>query len=386
MDIKELGRIINSDNEIKAYIDSGNITGFNFIFGDEGFWKLYYANALAKKAVNSNFEDFNLHRFDGKSTTVDVIAEAVEAMPMFSDKTCVIVNDFPINDIDQTESEKLIAVLNDIPETCVMIMLMDTVERKIAKLKADVKDTFDSDVDPKIKSDEEMENCIEDKKNKKYIWDSILEIALKKGHVIELNRKTNYELKNILIRGAEKRGKIISDEASSYLITCVGNDLSNLQNELVKICLSTKNNVITKEEIDAIAIKSTEAKVFDMIKLIMLNDIHGAFSILAALFSQKVEPAQIFGAFITSFIDMYRVKLAVVSGSNSNDVARFFNYKNKEFRLKNAARDITGISSKKLRICLNFLDDADYQLKRRTIDPKLVFEQTIIRITKTINI
>ena len=123
-----------------------------------------------------------------------------------------------------------------------------------------------------------------------------------------------------------------------------------------------------------------------MIKLIMLNDIHGAFSILAALFSQKVEPAQIFGAFITSFIDMYRVKLAVVSGSNSNDVARFYNYKNKEFRLKNAARDTTGISSKKLRICLNFLDDADYQLKRRTIDPKLVFEQTIIRITKTINI
>lgn len=375
-------RIIQSESDVNAYIKKGEIGGLNFIYGNEAYLKLHYANKLANKAINADFRDFNLHKFDGKVTSVDTIAESIEAMPMFSEKSCVYVNDLPINDLNQTEIEKLKFVIKDIPETCVFIMLMDTIEKKTKKEKTN--ENEDHELENSEVTDVDK-NEVSDKQIKENIWDEILTIAVENGHAIELNRKSNDELAGIIIKGAADRGRRIENLTAHYLIASVGNDLNNLKNELVKICLFSKNIIIDKKDIDAVAVKTLEAKVFDMAKLVLSNDLNGAFSILETLFSQKAEPAKVFGAFITPFIDMYRIKTALASGLNAIDVGKYYNYKGKEFRLTNLSRDVTGLSVKKLKNCINLLDNADFMLKKKSIDPKLVIEQTMVRIVCTIN-
>lgn len=370
-------KIIQGESAIKNYIINNNIAGLNFIYGDESYLKLYYANKLSQKVVNSDFEDFNLHRIDGKNTEVDKIAEAVESMPMFSDKTCVYINDLPINDMDETEIEKLKLILNDIPETCVLILLMDTVERKVKKdkqLETENPDSGNSEEKGVINNSE--------KQTKKNMWDEILTIALNKGHAIELNKKASSELVEILMKGAVDRGRKIERNTAYYLIDCVGNDLCSLQNELDKICLFSKNVLIAKSDIDAVAVKSVEAKVFGMANMLLSNNFEGAFSILDSLFIQKAEPPQILGAFITPFIDMYRLKTASAACATINNIAEYFDYKeNKIYRLKNLPINISKLSAYQIKSCLNLLEEADTLIKRRSIDAKLVFEQTMAKIS-----
>jgi DNA polymerase-3 subunit delta len=386
MDNKLKDKILH-EKEIKNIVESGRIGGLFFIFGNESFLKLHYAGAIASKAVHKDFEDFNLHRFDGKSASVENIAEAVESMPMFSEKTCVFINDLSIHNLEQNEIENLKFILSDIPDTCTVILLMDTIERKEKKEKKVNKEDSDDETEPDGDTEIDID---EDKSIKENVWDEILGIAIEKGHAVELNKKSSQDLANILIHGSVKRGHMLEFETAMYLIDCVGNDLSNLQNELDKVCSYAKSEKITKKDIDQIAVKSIEAKVFDMAKALLEKKFDDACYILNTLlpdtlFYQKPVAIQIMGAFISPFIDMYRAKAAAASGSQAINVADYYNYKGKEFRLTKAAKDITGISVYKLRKCLDLLFDADCLLKSTQILPKLVIEQTLARILMTIN-
>ncbi len=362
------------------------IGGPYFIFGNDNFLKLHYANTIANKAMNKDFNDFNLHRFDGKSTSVDKIAEAVEALPMFSERTCIIVNDLPLNEMDQVEIDNLKIILNDTPKTCAFILLMDTVEKKIKKenkLKNE-----DNDSETETESDGETE-IIEEKQKKENVWDEILSIVIEKGYAFELNNRTSSELVVELEKGAKKRGHKIEPKTARYLIESVGSDLSNLKNELDKICSFSKSEMITNAEINEIAYKSIEARVFDMAKSLLDNNYTNACTILDSLLpdtdaNQKSTAIQIMGALISPFIDMYRSKVAISSGFKSANIANYYNYKDKEFRLNHSARDVVKLSINQICNCLNLLLDADYLLKSKPINPKIVLEHTMVLILNII--
>ena len=261
---------------------------------------------------------------------------------------------------------------------------MDTIEKKTKKAKPQGKEDNDSELD----TDDETE-IVEEKQKKENVWDEILKIAFENGYAIELNKKNSTDLADILVIGAKKRGYKIEFETAKYLTEVVGNDLSSLQNELDKVCSYVNTEVITKSDIDKIAVKSIEARVFDMTKSLLDNNFTNACLILdtllpESLVSKKETAIQIMGALISPFIDMYRAKIAVNSGFQSINVAKYYNYKEKEFKLTNSARDAAVLSVKQLRKCLDLLDEADSLLKSRSISPKLVIEQTMVRILSTI--
>ncbi len=368
---------ISSEIELKNVLKSNEIGGLYFIYGNESYLKMMYANKIAHKAVQKEFEVFNIHFFDGRVTSVDKIAEAVEAMPMFSDKTCVVVNDLPIHEFEQTQIDNLEAVITDIPRSCALILLMDTVEKKEKKEKKGSIENTENENETINDTDKIIS---EEKSKKENVWDIILKIAVEKGYAIELNKKTNSELAEIVTSGAKKRGYIISNDTARYLVENVGNDLSNLQNELNKVCSFVKSEAITRSDIDKVAVKSIEAKIFDMAKFLIEKKYDEAYRILDTLFSQKTEPTLIVGTLISPFIDIYRVKLAIIAGEKAINVAKNFDYKGKEFKLTNSVGYASRISVAQLRKCLSALDDADAVLKRQSNDSKIIIEQTMARM------
>ena len=66
-------------------------------------------------AVDSALRDFNFHRFEGKSLDFDALSDAVEAFPMMSARTCVLLKDVPVDALAQNERDKLMQILSDIP-------------------------------------------------------------------------------------------------------------------------------------------------------------------------------------------------------------------------------------------------------------------------------
>ncbi len=341
-----------TEKELKQQIKSGSFANLYLIFGDESYLKQHYVSQICEKAVDKDFSDFNMHKFDGKEAAIDDISNAVEAMPMMSELSCVLVKDLPLDTLSDNDYEKLVSILSDLPETCVFIFYIDN-----------------------AKTD----------KRKGGKFSNILNIAEQKGAVVELNKLNLSELNKLITSGVQKRGCTIDYSNANYFINCVGDDLNLLLNEMDKLCFYVKSGEIKKADIDDVCVKSIEAKVFDLSKALLQNNCDKAFSLLDTLYSQKTEPVLIAGTLISAYVDMYRAKIAILAGERAEDVSKFYNYKNKEFRLRNAAKDASELTITQLRLCLDELSKADELLKGSGFDSRLVLEQCMSKLLLAAN-
>ena len=142
-----------------------------------------------------------------------------------------------------------------------------------------------------------------------------------------------------------------------------------------------QGNEITKECIDSVAVRSLEAKIFDLSKLILNGNAQGALELLHILMLQKTEALDILGVILTAFVDIYRVKTAVSGGENSMYPAKVFNYKNKEFRLRNADKFAKKLSVEQIRECFDCFSESDTALKSTAQNPEMVLERLIVKIS-----
>lgn len=335
-----------NENELKAAIKASQFSNLYFLYGEEKYLIRHYSSLLEKKIVTPDFADFNLHVYDGKNTDIDEISAAAEALPMFSDYSCIVIKDMPIDSLNAEDSDRLIDFISDIPETTVVVFSFPThnLNIKNAKLK------------------------------------KLYSVFEKKGSVIEFGRFGMQQLAKLIEKGAKERGCVFSYSESSYLISLVGDDMSVLLNELQKICSYKRQGTITKEDIDTVVVKNVQARAFDLAKALVANNCDTAMEILDTLFSMKEEPINILGAVITPYVDMYRAKIYASGGMRAEDGAKDFNYKNKEFRLTNGAKSASKYSVKQLRQFLEVLFEADLLLKSTSVEGRLVLEQTITKL------
>ncbi len=323
-----------------------NPVGVYLIYGEESYLKKIYVEKIISKTVDPAFEDFNFHSFDGKESTLSDIYESAGAVPMMAETKCVLVKDFPLDNLDENGLEQLETVLSDNPEDCALIFSFVAYEPKGTK------------------------------------WNKAVKLFEKYGFAVKLDKKTANDLVKMLESGAKKRGKPFDKGVASYLITCVGSDLNTLLNETEKVCAYAQGGFVKKSDVDAVCIKSLDAKVFDMIKDLTAGRFDSAFRKLSLLFEQREDEFQILGALIAQYSDIYRAKAAVKAGERADAVAKYYNYAGKEFRLSNAARNGSSLSFDDIGECIEILQWADTTLKSSALDKRLVLEQTVVKLAR----
>lgn len=355
----------SDEEELIAHLKSARPSGPYLIYGEDNYLKIYYANEIVRKAVDDKFPDFNLKKLQGDGVTIELIRDAVEALPMFSDRTGVLVYDLPVNELKATDLDNLIDVIKNMSDSCALVFLMLSVEAK-----GDSK-----------KSAKEEEGTSGRKNN----WKEFKDCIANKGHTFNLGHRVSDKLLSLLIRGAKDRGKELERELARYMVETLGSDLNKLRNELEKVCNYTNNKTISIEDIDAVTVKTLEANIFHLADNILSKDADRAYQILQILIEQKVEPIIIIATLIAPFVDLYRVKTALESGRKPTEIARYYDYKNKEFRLTKIQAKAERISKSKLVACLDCLDKADESLKSRSnVDDVIVLEQTLATLLNII--
>lgn len=323
-----------------------NPVGVYLIYGEESYLKKTYIDKIVSKTVDSAFEDFNFHAFDGKESTLSDIYESAQAVPMMAETKCVLVKDFPLDTLDENGFEQLERVVEENPDDCALVFSFVAYEPKGAK------------------------------------WNKAIKLFEKHGYAVKLDKKTSLELSKMLENGAKRRGKPFAKGVASYLITCVGSDLNTLLNETEKVCAYAQGEEVLKSDVDAVCIKSLDAKVFDMIKDLTAGRFDSAFRKLSLLFEQREDEFQILGALIAQYSDIYRAKAAVKSGNRAEIIAKYYNYAGKEFRLTNAARNGSSLSFEAIGECIEILLQADNTLKSSALDKRMVLEQTVVKLAR----
>ncbi|CZT55768.1 DNA polymerase III subunit delta [Solibaculum mannosilyticum] len=333
--------------ELKKQIQTGELASVYLLYGDEQMLKKHYSQKLVSKAVAKGMEQFNLMQFYWKDTSMDEVVDAVETLPVMAERRCVVLIDLDAESLKAADQEKLTKLLKDPPDTCVLIVRLDAVQ------------------------------CNPKKSAK---WRSLIKKIDSVGCTVQLDHRDMASLSKLLCSSALKRGCTLTPHVARYLVELCGNDLQALSGELDKVCSMIGEGEITRKDIDMVAVPTLESSVFDLSRAITKRDISKAFSILDTLLNQKEEPVAILSVLCMGTVDLYRAKVASLGGSRAEDLAKDFNYRGKEFRLRNAARDAARLDIDRLREQLDILYEADRKLKGSRVDGRVVLEQTIVQL------
>lgn len=337
-----------TETQLKETIKQGSASLYVF-YGAEGYLVEQYARMVARETVEEGFDAFNLQRFDGQEVSAAELEDAVEALPLMTDRKCVLVRDL---DPCSGDTDRLLRLMESVPDSCVLVFWQMTVQPD----------------------------------SRKNGWKSFLKIAGDQGVAMKFDRKDPSDAAKMLVGGAKRRGCRLDVGDALYLVEQVGNDLNLLIGELDKLCaLAGEGGEITKRMIDAACPKNLEAKVFDLSKAILYRRRQEAFDLLYQLRVQREEPIAVLGVLSGAFSDLYRGKVASASGMPAEVLARAFkSYKGKEWKLKNAVRDSARLSVDTLRRCLDILAETDTTLKLRSGDEWVLLEQTVARLTEAL--
>ncbi len=337
------------EKDLGRDIKDGRLAPVYLLYGEEPYLKHTYANRIIKSAV-TDFADFNMHRFES-GTRVDDIASAVDAMPMMSERTCVIVRDMNFGSLSDKDAERLVSIIKEPNESCVLIFLYE--ETEISNKTANAK--------------------------------RIVAALKESASCISFAKRTEKELCDAAIRRASRLSINFQPTTARYLIARCGDDLENLLTEVDKLCdYVGKGGIITEKEIDEISVRTVEASAFRLGDAICAGNRDEAMKICADLFDLRTEPTLIIGALSSMFVDLYRVKLAEGEGLRPESISDAFGYGKTKFKLSRAAKTGRRMSQDSVMNALEILRETDLSLKTSAGDARIVIEKAIILLIRAV--
>ena len=277
--------------ELKQALKAGEPARLYLFYGEEAYLREYYLGELKQTVLPPGLEDFNLHTVQGKDCSVDWIEQAVDCLPMMSERTLILVTDYDLDGLGESQRERLIALLEDLPDYCCLVFVYDLLPFKLDKR-------------------------------------SRLAAAIKKaGFTVDFQRQEQGDLTDWISRRFRATGHSIDTEDARYLIFLCGDLMNNLATEIAKIGAYASGQRVTRADIDAVAIPQIDAAVFQMTNAIAARDFNKAASVLADLLRSQEPPVLILSAMGKYFRQLYTARLYVDSGRSRTDFMELWGMK-----------------------------------------------------------
>lgn len=312
--------------ELKKALRQGGLKNLYVFYGDETFLREYYLGELKKAILPQGMEDFNLHTAQGKECSVDWIAQAVDCLPMMSERTLVLVTDFELMGQGEKGRQQLIELFEDLPDYCCLVFVYDLLNFKV------------------------------DGRSK-------LGTYLKKSEaLVNFQRQSTGDLTDWIVRKCKAMGHRVDSADAQYLIFLCGDSMTNLSTELEKICAYASGERVTREDMDAVAIPQVDAVVFQMTDALARRDFDKAAAVLADLLHSQEAPIMILSVMGKYFRQLYTARLYLDAGKSRSDFMQLWGMKHsfQGDKLMDAARKFSLVWCRHaVRRCA----EADLQMK-----------------------
>lgn len=322
------------------------------IYGDDGFLKDHYCAKLVDACVSDELKFFNFHTYNDNESSLDDIFAAADNLPVMSDRTCLLVRNYPLCELGKNQLAEFKKKLEQLPETTVIIFFYNTIE-------------------------------LTDGRNIVSKWSDAVNLLAGKGIAVNLSHRSQNKIVKTLVSRASSRGTVIGTEEAQYLIAVAGDDMQILLNEFNKVCAFANGKPVTKEMIDQTAVKSIEANVFDISAAILSGNTDKAFAVTAELLRTKTPVQPIIGAIAGTFVNLYRYKTASDARRGVDDFASAFGYKgNYGYTFRQLSPFLRSVSENGLRMALDALLETDVKTKSTAFDPSTLMSELIARLAE----
>lgn len=340
-----------NEQEFKRMLTTGKPDRLYLIYGEEKYLVKGYSAKLCEKVAGKKPSDFDYIRLNADAPLEEIFS-AAEQLPIMSEYKCVVVTDYNIDALTESDFKLLLQFCEDISPSAVLIFTMPT-------------------------SGSEPKKGAEKKPSK---LSKLAETVKKYGTAVEFPKREGLALERQLVNWASRSDCELSPLNASKIIALCGTDMTALKNEMDKLCAYTGKGVITEDTIKLLVSQNTEVRIFALSDCIGSGDYNGAYKQLYGLFGQNEKPEVILSVLSSVYIDMYRAKVASESGKTTSELASDFKYGRREFLLKNAGKRASGYSTQGLRRILNVILETDMKLKSTPSDRQILLETLISRI------
>ena len=332
-------------SRLKAAIKTESPERLYFFHGEEVFLLHHYLGEMRKKLIDELTQDFNAHRFTQETFSVQSFSDAVEALPMMAERTFVQVDEIDLFKMNETDREKMISVLSDIPDYCTVVFTYEIVEWK------------------------------PDKRLKK-LWDAVS----KHGTVVEFAKQSQRDLIAWIQRHFMSHQKRISSELCVYLIEITGGTMTALQGEIRKIAAYSGSDTIVRADIDAVTEPVLDAVVFQMTDLLGSGKYGEALLKLQTLLKMQEEPIAILGAVGGHFRRISTARTLMDCGKNTDDLMRLTGLK--DYPARKTMGAAKSFSAKFCRKAAELIMETDYKMKTSYDDQERLLELLILELAQ----
>ena len=115
-------------NQLKRQLSQGSLGNLYVFYGEEAYLRDNYLGKMKETLLTGGLDDFNFHTLTAGDYSAARLQEYVNALPMMSERTLVLVTDV---DIFRKDMEELCQVLSDLPDYLCLIFLYDVTPFKM---------------------------------------------------------------------------------------------------------------------------------------------------------------------------------------------------------------------------------------------------------------
>lgn len=308
-----------------------------FFYGEETFLLQHYLKQLQKMILDPVTESFNYHKLNVETFDLLTFADCVENLPMMAERTMVVVDEIDVFKMNESDREKMVDILSDIPDYCTVVFTYETTPFKV------------------------------DKRYTK-LYDAVSE----NGSLIEFQKQSQRDLVAWIGRHFASAGKKITPELCVYLIDLTDGTMTSLSSEISKICAYSGADTICKNDIDAVVEPVMDAIVYQITDLIGRNECGQGLQKLHQLFKMQEEPLAILGAIGGHFRRLATAKILIDNGKNVSDFMKMTGQR--EYPAKKAMSAANHFSIRFYETVSRLVLECDVKIKSSMDTPERILE------------
>ena len=322
-------------------LKSGGPLRLYLLWGAEDYLREQYLTQLKKLCLPDGEDSFSFKRMDGPELDREALQQAVDSIPFLSERSFVELRDVDLNRV--SEPEKLLKILEDIPDYCTVAFVQNTQFEPDGRLKF-------------IKGLREM------------------------AQELHFTRQSQGALVDWVIRRFAAAGKAVELEAAQRLIFISGDLMNRLIPEIEKVASYTKGERVTVDDVEAVANHIPEAVIFTMTDHIAKREYNAALGVLSELLADKNNtPIAMLAMLGQQMRRLYAARLAADKRLGADYVMEVcsLRYDYLASRLMASAR---GFTPRQLKRAVELCAEADYQMKSSSADDTELFKEVVTRI------
>lgn len=319
-------------------IKTGKVQGAYLFEGVEENIKAATLTALRKAILPEGFEELNESLMDSPAT--DAIIAACETLPFMADKRLVVVREHPALTGRADADDKLIAYIPQVPESTVLVF--------IAQGKADAR---------------------------KKLYSAIKKI----NGIVSFSALTDGELNAWVVKNFSGLGKTCSAQVAALLTFTVGSDTALLRTEIEKLAsLTGERDAITEADVQAVATRSVECTVFELVDAVVAGQQGKAFGLLRDMLTSGSDRLGILAMLLRQFRLMQHIKIMQFEKLSTQDIKQRLGIA--PFAAERCMRQASGYSGGQVKRAVRICLDAEYRVKSGQWNQEGALEKAMLEI------